>query len=250
MKSFSEVNQLFCFICGYHVTEKHKYCTNCGTKITFTFDEKNNIIIELPPEVECTNCGSIISSKNLTCGECGIKIDKKHLRLVKPISINSQETNYLRNNSLLLRNKTSFSLKTFFTSIVLLFIFYLVIDFLIDRLYPLKIQVYGWDSSMISIKNNEGKVIELIDITINTDYVLDYFPTEIDTNNYFSLAENFGRGKKFINPNEKIDIHTKFFADMKGRIFNSLKTKLKNVVVSAKISNGFFGIRTYYGQWK
>lgn len=246
MKKNKKEDDLCCFVCGNPVSEFNKYCTKCGNKLKFIRDTNNKVMVELPKEIECNNCGSIISSANQFCTECGIPIDKKHIRIVNPNSnYNTDSSNIGFNLNYM---KKTFA-KKFLLIIGALIGSIFLIGLLFQLLDPLKFEIYRWDSSLISIKSNEDKVVELTKVEINGEYVMMNFPDTLDYDPY-SPNNTLGLGKKYIKPNDEIELFTKNFYNKNGVLFDSQKMIVTKVSVFVKIGKGLFNTRVYAGYWK
>lgn len=140
-------------------------------------------------------------------------------------------------------------LKKIFISIGALFGLYLLVGLLFQICDPLKIVAYRWDSSLVSIKNNENKIIKLVEMDINDKYFLKNFPDGKDTSDY-ALIYNFQRGKQYILPNEEIYVATKYFHDKNGVIFNSQTTIVTSISITAEVGSGLFNTRVHAGHWE
>lgn len=117
-------------------------------------------------------------------------------------------------------------------AVVIIFIIYLI-----STIEDLKVAVNTLkndDSSVLWITNEESIPIKLLELEINGDYILKDFPDSDDTymNEYL-----IGRGKKYIHPEEKIMIFTKYFYDSDGKKFDSYNTVFTKIKVSAEVGN-------------
>ena len=120
-----------------------------------------------------------------------------------------------------------------FSAIVILVIYF------ISTMKDLNVNVQtlkNGDSSVLWITNNENVPIKLLEVEINSDYTLDSFPDSTDT---YMKEYLIGRGQKYIQPNEKIMLFTKYFHDKNGKIFDSYNIVFTKIKVSAEVGSDF-----------
>lgn len=78
-----------CSECGFRLAENFKYCPNCGSEISqmdYNHELKKNTNIDTELII-CENCGEVNQLESALCNSCGIRLDKKKVKVVKSTTL-------------------------------------------------------------------------------------------------------------------------------------------------------------------